>query len=172
MGANQKWTDVHEFSGMTMGNHATTNENVWLTPKQLVEVYGRSISFWARLRVGVHGPRYRQLTERTITYWKPDIEEWLESRTVAGHQDPRCLAIKIEVRESKRRAADAKAARKRPKVAAFHPVVDSGRWQHPMTAAEVISRETVRIHQLLGATSTPKGQSVFTEACHPTGQVG
>ena len=85
---------------------------VWLTPKQMVQQYGRSKTYWYLLRKDGFGPAFRPLGARSLAYRQDIVDDWFSQGLVQSFYDPKYLEM------AARRKAARKAAtqRRTPKV--------------------------------------------------------
>lgn len=85
----------------------------WVRVTWLVEHYGLSASFWAKLREDGGGPAYQWLGHRTLLYDLDSVEAWILGRTVQDTSDPLYRRLSPRFRAGKKpRKPEGKTAKR------------------------------------------------------------
>ncbi len=98
---------------------------VWLTPKQMVHQYGRSITYWYLLRKDGFGPAFRPLGARSLAYRQDIVDDWFSQGMVQSFYDPKYIEM-AAMRKAARKAA---AQKRTPKVTPPRFVSLGNSWQ-------------------------------------------
>lgn len=102
---------------------------VWLTPKQMVQQYGRSKTYWYLLRKDGFGPPFRPLGARSLGYRQDIVDDWFSQGMVQSFYDPKYIemaAMRKAARKAAKKSAIQKAASKVTPVR-FVPLCNSWR---------------------------------------------
>jgi predicted DNA-binding transcriptional regulator AlpA len=74
--------------------------HIWLTPRGMVDRFGRSIPFWYRKRKSRTGPPFFPIGGKSILYRLDLVEAWFEQHLVTGFDDPKYKELAASHRAS------------------------------------------------------------------------